>query len=163
MSVDLPEPLDPMMPMLSFSYAVKLTPLSACTSLVERRLRCRTPCAVSADVARLPVASTWYVTWTSSAMTTGRRVSVTGPATGSVDAAIALLGGPEEHDAHEHEDHGPRAGDRPQFGTDLVDGMPVEQQRPGERQEGVDRLEVEDPQRLGMVREPDLGGEEDAG
>ena len=87
-SVDLPEPLEPMTPMLSFSYAVNDTPLRACTERV-RRERSSSLRALSAAVARLPVASTLYSTWTSSTMTTGLR---------SVGSAIALLRSPEEDD-----------------------------------------------------------------
>src|ERR671912_82291 len=101
-SVDLPEPFDPMTPTLSLSYAVKETPLSACTVRVERP-RCSSLRAESSAEARLPVASTLYSTCTSSTTTAGRRTSP-GP---SVGAAIALLGGPEVHGAEHQEQDRP--------------------------------------------------------
>src|SRR5690349_268639 len=91
-----------MTPMLSCSYAVNDTPLSAWTvriclprprSTLERR---------SAAVGRLPVANTLYSTCTSSTITTGlRSLGGWGAWTwvSSVDTAVPLLSAPEEPDA----------------------------------------------------------------
>src|SRR5699024_938170 len=105
-NVDLPEPLCPITPMLSFSWAVNDTPWSA------RTLRLRSPDVrleppLSGERARLPVARTWYSTWASSAMTAGR-CSVGPRLTDDSDcSAIALLGGPEEYDADDQQRHRP--------------------------------------------------------
>src|SRR5687768_16550851 len=113
-SVDLPDPFEPMTPTLSLSYAVKDTPLSACTVRVER-LRCSSLRAESSAEARLPVASTLYSTCTSSTTTAGLRPSVV--------AAIALLGGPEVHRADDQEQDRPPRGVRPVLRLDDVVGV----------------------------------------
>src|SRR5688572_10127877 len=155
-SVDLPEPFEPMTPTLSLSYAVKETPFSACTVRVLR-LRCVSLRAVSSAEARLPVASTLYSTWTSSTTTAGRRAS-SGP---SVGTAIALLGGPEVHGADDQGGERPCGGVAPVRGVDDVVGT-GQHDAPREVEELVDGLPVGDPHHRLVLAEPSLDAEEDA-
>src|SRR3954465_6662228 len=98
-----------MTPIDSFSYAVKDTPLSACT---VRSPRVRFSSERPVPGARRPAACTRYSTCTLSTTTTGFPPSGDGidsfnlsPV--SVNPAITLLGRPEEQDSgHEHH-HGP--------------------------------------------------------
>src|SRR5690606_33273901 len=90
--------------------------------------------ALSAAVARLPVASTLYSTWTSSTMTTGLR---------SVGATIALLSRPEEDRSDGEQAERPQRGVEPVLRLDLV-GLAAEQDATRQGEELVDRLEVGD-------------------
>src|SRR5665811_2518065 len=150
MSVDLPEPLLPMTPMLSFSYAVNETPLSACTlrSLRDRSKSLR----ASATPARLPVANTRYSTWTSSTMTTGLR---------SVISPIAFLCGPEVEGAGSQQKHRPDRGIQPIHRVDFVIG-PVDEKSASNAHEFVQRDEVEDSQNRLIVRGDALDAEKHA-
>src|SRR5688500_2485577 len=152
-SVDLPEPFEPMMPTLSLSYAVKETPFSACTVRVVRR-RCVSLRAVSSAEARLPVASTLYSTWTSSTTTAGRR-TLLGP---SVVSAIALLGGPEIHGADDQGGERPSGGVAPVRRIDDVVGA-GQRDAPREVEELVDGLPVGDPHDRLVLAEPALDAE----
>src|SRR5690606_9044014 len=122
-------------------------PLRACTVWVRFGRRSRPP-SLSLPVARLPVAKTLYSTWRSSTTTTGRR-----PGEYSVDAAIALLGCPEEDDPEQEDHHRPDRDDRPQLDPHVVERIGVQEQLARQAHEGVHRLVLDVLEHPRRVRE----------
>src|SRR5689334_21267259 len=130
---------------------MKDTPFRAWTRLVCRP-RLRTPRWTSAPLARLPVASTLYSTWTSSTMTAGLGELV--------DSSIALLRSPEEDRTQHHHGQRPHRGIEPELRLDREAWL-IEQHRSAKCQELVDRLELHDAERGGILGEGQLHAEED--
>src|SRR5690606_12224347 len=139
MSVDLPDPWVPMMPIDSLAFATKETPLSACTVCIERPRFSRPPMLDA--VAFLPVARVLYSTCTSSQMTTGSSTASPSVAPVSDGSAIALLRLPEEDRADGRQDDRPHAEVEPVLDRHLV----ILQQDPaGDREHVVQRVPVVD-------------------